>query len=70
MPELLAYRPSSANIETTARPCDMLIGAKQNTIIIGDINMQTDWNGLKTDVKGRQLLKTMEEEGFKWWPAP
>jgi hypothetical protein len=47
----------------------MLIGAKQNTIIVGDINLQTDWNGLKTDVKGRQLLKTMEE-GFKWWPAP
>jgi hypothetical protein len=32
--------------------------------------MQTDWNGLKTDVKGRQLLKTMEEAGFKWWPGP
>jgi hypothetical protein len=40
--------------------------ADKNTVIIGDFNLPgTDWANERSDLKGRELMDTVQEEGFE-----
>jgi hypothetical protein len=40
--------------------------AEKNTVMIGDFNLPgTDWANECSDLKGRELLETVQEEGFR-----
>lgn len=63
---ILAYRPPSSGVTNTTELCEILRQLKDNTILIGDINMPTiDWLDGKADSKGRELLETCTEEGLQ-----
>jgi hypothetical protein len=41
---------------------------KQNTILVGDINLPNiDWDEERSDAKGRELLETVIEENYNNW---
>jgi len=62
---VLVYRPPSAGQENTEQLCEILRQLEVNTILIGDINMPgIDWINNRSDTKGRELLRTTEEEGI------
>ena len=63
---VLTYRPPSAGPTNTARLCEILRTFKQNTILVGDINLPNiDWDEERSDAKGRELLETVIEEGLQ-----
>ena len=63
---ILCYRPPSSNPTNTAELCEILKRLKDNTILIGDINMPgIDWSEGRSDAKGRELLETTIEEGLQ-----
>jgi hypothetical protein len=62
---VLVYQPPSAGQENTEQLCEILRQLEVNTILIGDINMPgIDWINNRSDTKGRELLRTTEEEGI------
>jgi hypothetical protein len=62
---ILAYRPPSSGATNTAELCEILRRLKDNSILIGDINMPgIDWLERRSDTKGKELLETTIEEGL------
>jgi hypothetical protein len=62
---ILAFRPPSLSATNTAELCEILRRLKDNSILIGDINMPgIDWLEGRSDTKGKELLKTTIEEGL------
>jgi hypothetical protein len=63
---ILAYRPPSSGLTNTTELCDILRRMKDNTILIGDINMPgIDWLEERADTRGRELLDTIITEGLQ-----
>jgi hypothetical protein len=60
---ILAYRPPSSGTENGENLCNLLRTCGNNTILIGDINMPgVDWSRGTADSRGRDLLRTVQEE--------
>jgi hypothetical protein len=63
---ILIYRPPSSGQNSLTELCEIVRKADNNTVIIGDFNLPgTDWANERSDLKGRELLDTVQEEGFE-----
>jgi endonuclease/exonuclease/phosphatase (EEP) superfamily protein YafD len=64
---ILIYRPPSSGQDNLTELCEILRGADNNTILIGDFNMPgIDWENTQArDVRGRELLETATEKGLQ-----
>jgi len=62
----LIYRPPSSGQNNLTELCEIVRQADKNTVMIGDFNLPgTDWANESSDAKGRELLETVQEEGFE-----
>jgi hypothetical protein len=63
---ILIYRPPSSGQNNLTELCEIVRKADKNTVIICDFNLPgTDWANERSDLKGRELLDTVQEEGFE-----
>jgi len=63
---ILSYRPPSSGPTNTMELCEIIRSLRDNTIIIGDINMPgINWIEERADAKGRELMETVLEEGLQ-----
>jgi hypothetical protein len=64
---ILIYRPPCSGQDNLTELCEILRGADNNTILIGDFNMHgIDWEKTQAiDARGRELLETATEEGLQ-----
>ena len=61
---ILAYRPPTSNIDNLVQLCSLVQNMKENTILIGDLNLPSiDWQLGTSDTKGRRLLDVVEDCG-------
>ncbi len=63
---ILIYRPPGSDEENTDKLCDVLRGIPKAAIVIGDYNLPgINWSKGTSDTKGKNVLRTVEEEGLE-----
>ena len=70
---ILVYRPPSSGAENLNKLCELLVGATERTVFIGDFNLPgIDWESSRADSRGRPVLDAATEAGLEQlveWPT-